>query len=75
MKVERCLRCDGSLEKGFMIDRGDYHVKEQAQWASGEPNASFWRSSAVKSGEKTMEVVTYRCSACGRLESFAHPKA
>lgn len=73
--MERCIRCDGSLEVGFMVDKGDYNATSQAQWASGKPNTSFWRMSAVQSGNQTLPVVTYRCKSCGRLESFAHPAA
>lgn len=70
--MERCIRCDGELEKGFVLDKGDYDVASQATWASGDPNTSFWRMSAVKSGSRKMPVVTYRCKSCGRLEAYAH---
>lgn len=73
--MERCIRCDGELEHGFMVDKGDYDATHQAQWASGQPQTSFWRMSAVKSGSRTLPVVTYRCRGCGRLESFARPAA
>ena len=73
--MERCIRCDGELENGFILDKGDYDVTTQATWASGDPNTSFWRMSAVKSGNKTIPVVTYRCKNCGRLESYARGAA
>lgn len=73
--MEKCIRCDGELEKGFMIDSGDSGIGSQASWASGAPNTSPWRFSAVQSGNKTLPVVTYRCRSCGRLESFAHVAA
>jgi hypothetical protein len=73
--MDRCIRCDGELEKGFMLDKGDSDITGQAQWASGAPSTSFWRLSAVESGSKTLPVVTYRCKSCGRLESFAHAAA
>jgi hypothetical protein len=69
--MDRCIRCDGPLEKGFMIDKGDSDMTRQARWASGEPNTSFWKLSAVQSGKVTLPVVTFRCTTCGRLESFA----
>lgn len=71
--MNRCLRCDGQLDKGFLIDKGDSDIKRQANWASGEPSTSFWRMSAVQSGSEVLPVVTYRCKSCGRLESFANP--
>jgi hypothetical protein len=70
--VERCIRCEGELEKGFLVDKGESDFTRQASWASGEPNTSFFRLSAVKSGNRTLPITTYRCKSCGRLESFAH---
>jgi hypothetical protein len=69
--MERCIRCEGELEIGFLIDKGGAPVVSQAQWASGNPNTSFWRISDVQSGSQILPVVTYRCKSCGRLESFA----
>ena len=67
--MERCIRCEGELELGFMIDKSD--TISQAQWASGKPHTSFWRLSVVQSSSQMLPVVTYRCKSCGRLESFA----
>jgi hypothetical protein len=69
--VERCIRCDGELEKGFLIDKGDSDFARQASWASGEPNTAFFRLSVVRSGNRTLPITSYRCRSCGRLESFA----
>ena len=66
--MDKCIRCDGELEVGFLLDKGDYG---QSQWARGTPDTSCWRFSAVPSGSKTLPVVTYRCKSCGRLESYA----
>jgi hypothetical protein len=41
LSMEKCMRCDGQLEKGFLIDKGDSDMTRQAKWASGEPNTSF----------------------------------
>lgn len=71
--MDRCIRCDGELEAGFLLDRGDYNVTSQTQWTSGLPNTSFWRMSAAKVGERILPVTTFRCKGCGRLESFAPP--
>ncbi|RZA35612.1 MAG: hypothetical protein EOP92_09680 [Lysobacteraceae bacterium] len=67
--MDKCIRCDGELEAGFMLDKGDYG---QSQWARGKPDTAFWKFSAVPSGSKTLPIVTYRCKSCGRLESFAY---
>lgn len=73
--MERCIRCDGPLEQGFLLDRGHYDVSDQARWASGAPNTSFWRAGAVQDEARTLPVVTFRCTSCGRLESFARSTA
>jgi hypothetical protein len=73
--MDKCMRCDGQLERGFLIDKGDSDVTRQAMWASGEPSTSFWSLSAVKSGSTMLPVTTLRCIKCGRLESFANPAA
>lgn len=73
--MDTCIRCDGELETGFLLDRGDSNITSQGTWASGAPNTSLLRFSAVRFGNRTMPVVTYRCTRCGRLESFAHPPA
>ncbi|WP_437724857.1 hypothetical protein [Sorangium sp. So ce861] len=70
--VDRCIRCGGELEKGFILDKDDSGIGSQADWASGDPNTSFWRFSAVQSGNRILPIVSYRCVSCGRLESFAH---
>ena len=73
--MDCCTRCDGEMESGFMLDKGDYNATHQAQWASGNPQPSFWRLSAAKPDSEILGVVTFRCKSCGRLESFAHPTA
>ena len=73
--MDKCIRCDGPLERGFMLDKGESNITSQAVWASGEPNTSWFRLSAAKSGSMTMPIITYRCKTCGRLESFAHSAA
>jgi hypothetical protein len=67
-----CLRCNGSLEPGFLIDRTHMGFTAQAMWASGDPQpTALLAVSVVASQSDTRNVVTYRCVDCGRLESFA----
>ena len=68
---DACIRCKGELEVGFIADRGDYNATQPAQWASGEPSRSFWTKGSMRPGERRLEITTYRCRDCGRLESFA----
>jgi hypothetical protein len=65
--METCIRCNATMERGFLLDSND----EKTRWASGAPDTSVFRLSAVGKGEQTLPVVTYRCTSCGRLEWFA----
>lgn len=69
--MQKCLRCDGALEKGFILDKGHSNITSQASWASGAPSKTFWRLTAVQKGARMIPIVSYRCKKCGRLESFA----
>lgn len=77
--MQTCIRCDGELERGYILDRDGSNVTRQARWSVGEPDASFrtalWQRSAVQSIPETLAVITYRCRSCGRLESYAHAAA
>lgn len=70
-----CDRCDGPMQKGFNLDRS-HNGAHQHMWCPGEATHSFW-TGGVKSHHAAtgMYIVTYRCTRCGRLESFAYPPA
>jgi hypothetical protein len=60
------------MEPGFVIDKsygGDYG--STPEWTGGTPEPSFWTGIKFK-GKERLQVTTYRCSTCGRLESYAH---
>ena len=65
-----CLRCKADMEKGFLLDQsgGGNYV---AMWAKGTPDESFWMPGTIKIPESTVKIATYRCTACGYLESYA----
>ena len=70
MKI-RCLRCEGLMEEGFVLDRGHYNSKMVNTWVEGEPVKSFW--SGIKTSDRQQyEVRTFRCVECGYLESYAN---
>ena len=71
--ITYCPRCGDSMEVGFLMDANfgkDY--AEPTRWAEGEPVVSFW--TGVKNSIKR-KVRTYRCTACGYLESYANDPA
>jgi len=65
-----CLRCRGSMEPGFVVDRGHNHRASTQKWVEGEPERSFWTGLKTR-GREAFEVETYRCERCGWLESYA----
>ena len=67
-----CYRCAGAMDVGMLVDR-DYATKHQARWAAGQPRTgvSAWMGGEVTGKHAQYRVVTYRCSQCGALESFA----
>ncbi len=78
--MPRCLRCDGELELGYLLDRDGSSRTRQARWVSGVPDDSIasglWhRSAAQHIVTDTLPVTTWRCRNCGCLESFAHLEA
>lgn len=64
-----CLRCQGPMESGFILELGASSVCQQ-KWVAGEPVPSFWNGLRIK-GVRTLEVITFRCTRCGHLESYA----
>jgi ribosomal protein L37E len=57
------------MEQGFIKD-ATYGAAHVSTWVEGTPEKSFWTGTKTH-GRKQLPVKTYRCSACGYLESFA----
>jgi hypothetical protein len=60
------------MESGFVIDKigHDKNSTSAPEWAEGAPERAFWMGLNL-AGRERHAVVTYRCSACGYLESYA----
>jgi len=58
------------MESGFVIDKTGEERAEAPEWAERVPEWSFWKGLNL-AGHERHAVVTYRCSACGYLESYA----
>ncbi len=69
METYACQLCGGDMEAGFLLDHS-YGETLQEQWVEGEPRPSIWTGLKLK-GATRYTVTTYRCTACGHLESFA----
>lgn len=71
----KCGKCGGGMDAGFVIE---YTIDRpvQERWAGGkpEPNVALGViDMGVKlEGRRTLPVTSWRCTACGFLESYAN---
>ena len=74
MSALSCPKCQGPMVQGFIADFADMGVNAIiSTWVEGQPNSSFLFGTKTPL-EKRIPVGTYRCSACGYLESYARPE-
>lgn len=69
MRELACIRCQGSMEAGIVID-STYGGTVQPTWVEGQPQRSIWTGLKLV-GAVRMPITTYRCPRCGYLESYA----
>src|SRR3954464_11290084 len=70
MQPPTCPKCSSVMESGFVIDKIGNADFSAPQWAEGVPGGALWTGLNL-AGRERHAVVTYRCSACGYLESYA----
>jgi hypothetical protein len=70
MPASVCPKCQGHFELGFTLDLGDHNNRSQTKWVEGKPESSFWTGLKLKDRAQH-HIVSYRCSRCGYLESYA----
>jgi hypothetical protein len=63
----QCPKCQGQMERGFILDYGSRLV---SQWAAGAPVKSFWSRTKLPE-EKLIPIGVFRCRSCGFLELYA----
>ncbi len=65
----KCLRCGGEMQQGYVPDRtlGGY---DPTKWFAGELIVGTL-GGVEKVKSEPLLVQTYRCVACGYLESYA----
>jgi hypothetical protein len=64
----RCVRCDGELEPGFIEDTGQ-SSRGRARWIQGEIETGALGGTRVF-GKDRFDIRAFRCRSCGRLELF-----
>jgi predicted nucleic-acid-binding Zn-ribbon protein len=66
----KCPKCGRGMKEGFILD-ATYGGKLVSKWVAGKPEASFW--SGTKVGDREQHSIqSFRCVACGFLESYAN---
>ena len=69
----RCPRCGGRMTQGFVVDFHQGGLRRVSSWVEGAPQKSFWHGTTAPD-LKGIPIGTFRCEACGFLESFARPE-
>lgn len=72
-ETTRCPKCNGEMAQGFIVDGSQESGRRVSNWVEGAPETSFWYGTKAPE-EKSVPVGTFRCSACGFLESYARPE-
>lgn len=61
--MNKCPKCDEKMEKGALIERGK-GTAGSTKWGTGV-------NQLLGTINDKKEVVSYRCTSCGFLESYA----
>jgi len=68
--LRNCPKCHGLMEEGFILDGTHGPSNRVSLWLRGPAEKGIFRG--VKTWKKKkIPVTTYRCQACGFLESYA----
>lgn len=62
-----CSKCGGEMRQGVLIDQG----QSRLFWVAGRIRRT-WAGVLPPDGRRVV-VVTYKCAACGYLESYGPP--
>ena len=76
----RCTHCGSEMKPGYLIDlvhKGPVEeIGEKVEWIASQSHEECLTSECLKVGQRhRLEVVTYCCTQCGFLESFAQQHA
>ena len=65
-----CPKCQAKMEEGLILDEG-YTGRVVTKWVEGIAQMGFF--GLKLKGKRQFAITTYRCTACGYLESYAGP--
>ncbi len=69
----QCSKCNSDMEEGFLLEMGDGNNMSSQTWVAGKLEKSFLMGVKLK-GKAVYDVKTFRCIACGYLDSYAVEK-
>lgn len=69
----QCSKCNSDMEEGFLLEKGESPILSSETWVTGKPVKSVFTGLSLK-GKTVYDVVTFRCIACGYLDSYALKK-
>jgi len=69
----QCGKCNSDMEEGFLLEMGEGNCMSSQTWVEGKFERSFFMGAKLK-GKAVYEVKTFRCIACGFLDSYALEK-
>lgn len=64
----KCSKCSGEMQEGLVVDL-NYAGILQSMWVE-DPSATNAGPGAMD-GKRKVKTMTYRCSKCGYLDSYA----
>ena len=64
----KCSKCSGEMEEGLVVDL-NYAGVLQSMWVEESVAGSV--GAITPTGNRKIKTITYRCSSCGHLDSYA----
>jgi hypothetical protein len=63
----RCSKCSGEMQEGLVVDL-NYAGILQSMWVEDQGGKG---GPVTTDGKRKVKTITYRCSSCGHLDSYA----
>lgn len=67
----KCAKCAQPMEKGYVSRPWPQQPRQVEMWIKGSPPAP-WLIGTKPAAKSPRVVMTWRCTVCGFLESFAN---
>jgi hypothetical protein len=64
----KCSKCSGEMQEGLVVDL-NYAGILQSMWVQDQPGNGI--GPGTMDSKRKVKTITYRCSNCGYLDSYA----